>query len=171
MNGGIKPIRSFKINNKTVDIYVESSDGYISRFFGKFDDKIGIGYCQQHDNGTIVTFYMLSEDNNGLQEYNMDTNSWRNINLTINSKQSKLYRHKLTLNGIYVLMYNSTSNLKVSSVANLRTIMKISSEGDQEILPVCASDATSMVTLVVTDSLCQVDGADVTSVSDTVKPL
>lgn len=85
--------------------------------------------------------------------------------------QSQLYRHKILLNGVYVLMYNSTSNLKVASVADLRTIMKIKSESDEEILPVCASDATSMVTLVVTNSSCQVDGIDVTTVSDVVKPL
>ena len=85
--------------------------------------------------------------------------------------QSQLYRHKITLNGIYVLMYNSTSNLSVNSVTDLRTIMKITSASNEEILPVCASDATAMVTLVVTDSSCQVDGSDVTTVSDTVRPL
>lgn len=89
----------------------------------------------------------------------------------IKNKQSKLYRHKITLNGTYVLMYDSTSNLNVASVDNLRTIMKITSESDEEILPVCASDATSMVTLVVNSSLCQVDGVDVTTVSDTVNSL
>ena len=85
--------------------------------------------------------------------------------------QSQLYRHKITLNNLYVLMYNSTSNLKVNSVADLRTIMKIKSESNEEILPVCASDATAMVTLVVTNSSCQVDGVDVTTVSDTVTAL
>lgn len=86
--------------------------------------------------------------------------------------QSKLYRHKITLNNLYILMYNSTSNLKVNSVADLRTIMKISStSSNEEILPVCASDATAMVTLVVTNSSCQVDGIDVTSVSDSVTAL
>ena len=85
--------------------------------------------------------------------------------------QSQLYRHKITLNNLYVLMYNSTSNLKANSVADLRTIMKISSASNEEILPVCASDATAMVTLVVTNSSCQVDGVDVTTVSDTVRPL
>ena len=69
-------------------------------------------------------------------------------------------------------MYDSTSNLNVGSVDNLRTIMKISStSSNEEILPVCASDATAMVTLVVTSDSCQVDGTDVTTVSDTVKPL
>ena len=85
--------------------------------------------------------------------------------------QSQLYRHKITLNGIYVLMYNSTSNLQVNSVTDLRTIMKIKSESNEEILPVCASDATAMVTLVVNTSLCQVDGSDVTTLSDTVTTL
>ena len=87
-----------------------------------------------------------------------------------NITQAKLYRHKLTLNNLYILMYNSTNNLEVDSVTDLRNIMKISASRE-EILPVCASDATSMVTLVVTDSLCQVDGTDVTTVSDVVTPL
>ena len=91
--------------------------------------------------------------------------------LTKATGQPKLYRHKITLNGIYVLMYNSTSNLSVGSVTDLRTIMKITSDSNEEILPVCASDATAMVTLVVTTSLCQVDGSDVTTVSDTVTTL
>ena len=68
-------------------------------------------------------------------------------------------------------MYDSTSNLKVASVDNLRTIMKISSESNEEILPVCASDATAIATLVVTTSSCQVDGVDVTTVSDVVTAL
>ena len=90
--------------------------------------------------------------------------------LTKEAGQSKLYKHKIILNDLYVLMYNSTSNLNVASVDNLRTIMKISSESE-DILPVCASDGTAMVTLIVNDSSCQVDGTDVTTVSDTVTAL
>ena len=85
--------------------------------------------------------------------------------------QSQLYRHKLRLNNLYVLMYDSTSNLNVGSVDNLRTIMKISSNSDSQILPVCTEDGTAMAPLAVTTHYCKVDGNDVTTVSDTVRPL
>ena len=85
--------------------------------------------------------------------------------------QSQLYRHKLRLNNLYVLMYDSTSNLNVGSVDDLRTIMKISSNSDMEVLPVCTEDGTAMAPLAVTIHYCKVDGNDVTTVSDTVKPL
>lgn len=85
--------------------------------------------------------------------------------------QSQLYRHKLRLNNLYVLMYDSTSNLNVGSVDDLRTIMKISSNSDSEVLPVCTDDGTAMAPLAVTIHYCKVDGNDVTTVSDTVKAL
>lgn len=85
--------------------------------------------------------------------------------------QAKLYKHTMMINELYMLSYNSTSNLEVNSITNLRTIMKISSEGDQEILPVCTSDATAIAALVVTTNLCQVDGSDVTHISDNVTAL
>ena len=68
-------------------------------------------------------------------------------------------------------MYDSTSNLNVSSVDNLRTIMKISSNSDSQILPVCTEDGTAMAPLAVTTHYCKVDGNDVTTVSDTVTAL
>ena len=89
----------------------------------------------------------------------------------IRDTQSKLYRHKLRLNNLYILMYDSTSNLNVGSVADLRTIMKISSNSDSQILPVCTEDGTAMAPLAVTIHYCKVDGSDVTTVSDTVTTL
>ena len=91
--------------------------------------------------------------------------------LTKATGQSKLYRHKLRLNNLYVLMYDSTSNLNVGSVADLRTIMKISSNSDKQILPVCTEDGTAMAPLAVTAHYCKVNGSDVTTVSDTVTTL
>ena len=85
--------------------------------------------------------------------------------------QPKLYRHRLRLNNLYVLMYNSTSNLNVGSVDDLRTIMKISSNSDSEVLPVCTEDGTAMAPLTITIHYCKVDGADVTTVSDVVTTL
>lgn len=68
-------------------------------------------------------------------------------------------------------MYDSTSNLKVKSVDDLRIIMKIPSKYNREILPVCTTDATAIATLVVTADLCRIDGIDVTTVSDVVTAL
>ena len=85
--------------------------------------------------------------------------------------QGQLYRHKLRLNNLYRLTYDSTSNLNVGSVDNLRTIMKISSNSDSEVLPVCTDDGTAMAPLAVTAHYCKVDGNDVTTISDTVTPL
>lgn len=118
------------------------------------------------------TLYIKSND-----AYTSFINSAFNMELAenevsqIKNKQNKLYKHKIMINELYMLTYNSTRDLEANSIVNLRTIMKISSEGDQEILPVCASDATAIAALVVTTDLCQVDGADVTHISDTVTPL
>ena len=91
--------------------------------------------------------------------------------LTKATGQPKLYRHKLRLNNLYILMYDSTSNLNVGSVDNLRTIMKISSNSDSQILPVCTEDGTAMAPLAVTIHYCKVNGTDVTTVSDVVTAL
>ena len=85
--------------------------------------------------------------------------------------QPKLYRHKLRLNNLYVLMYDSTSNLNVGSVDDLRTIMKIKSNSDSQVLPVCTDDGTPMAPLAITIHYCKVNGTDVTTVSDTVTTL
>lgn len=169
--GGFTPIHTYKLDGVTT-LYV-----YFEHM--QYGDYIGYGWimnigtsrpCIFHyslQDGKVTRFRGLSDD----IIYEYSNNAIKTSTIANDSEcQAKLYRHKLTLNGIYVLMYNSTSNLNVGSVADLRTIMKIS-ESNEEILPVCASDATSMVTLVVTTSSCQVDGTDVTSVSDTVTAL
>ena len=156
-----------RIHVNGVDVYQDYAIiGEYNAFGGQLNEVSGVTF-----GGYPVTSITEGTDLQ-LFSYNSTTNTATFTKyLTKATGQAKLYRHKITLNGIYVLMYNSTSNLSVNSVADLRTIMKISSASNEEILPVCASDATSMVTLVVTDSSCQVDGADVTSVSDTVTPL
>lgn len=172
LNGGLEPIHTYKIDGvTTLYVYFE---------YMKYGDFIGYGWiirtgtprpCIFHyslQDGNVIRFRGLSDDT----IYDYRNNTFNTFAIAkADNVQSKLYRHKITLNGIYVLMYNSTSSIIVRSIADLRTIMKIYSESNEEILPVCASDATSMVTLVVTNSLCQVDGTDVTSVSDTVTPL
>ena len=68
-------------------------------------------------------------------------------------------------------MYDSTSNLNVGSVDDLRTIMKIPSNYDIQVLPICTEDGTAMAPLAITIHYCKVNGKDVTTVSDTVTPL
>lgn len=177
LNGGVKPIHTYKIDNIT-KLYVIFKD--TDHDSSVPNDFMGYGWIERFGNGSPCLFYYALQDGiisvfKGLSRdtiYEYSNNTMKTSKIAKESEcQPKLYRHKITLNGIYVLMYNSTSNLSVNSVTDLRTIMKISSKSNEEILPVCASDATSMVTLVVTNSSCQVDGTDVTTVSDTVKPL
>ena len=177
LNSGLKPIHTYKLDGvTTLYVYFEDvdHDGSVS------DDFLGYGWIERFGNGRPCMFYYALQNGKvsvfkGLSSdtiYEYSNNKMQTSKIAKASEcQPKLYRHKLTLNGIYVLMYNSTSNLSVGSVTDLRTIMKIKSESNEEILPVCASDATSMVTLVVTNSLCQVDGTDVTTVSDVVTAL
>lgn len=102
---------------------------------------------------------------NQLTEYTYAT-----INL-VNNKQNRLYIHTLTLTAsdkTYILVYDSTSNLNADSVADLRTIMKISSSHESEVLPLCPSDMTSPACLKVTESICQIGTINVTLISDKV---
>ena len=140
--------------------------GEYNGFGGQINELNGITF------GGYPVLSIVDGTNLELFSYNSTTNKATFTKYALTDKtQSKLYRHKITLNGTYVLMYNSTSNISVGSVTDLRTVMNIKSESNEEILPVCASDATAMVTLVVTTSLCQVDGSDVTTVSDVVTAL
>lgn len=72
--------------------------------------------------------------------------------------QPKLFTHTLTLTAdkSYTLIYSSTNNLNVASVADLRTIMNVTPTNGNVILPVCATD------------LCKIGTANVTAVSDKV---
>lgn len=164
----------YTIFNGYLRIHVNGVD--VSQDYAIIGEYNGFGGQINEVSGITFGGYPVTSITEGtyleLFSYNSTTNKATFTKYALADKiQSKLYRHKITLNGTYVLMYNSTSNLEVKSITDLRTIMKIKSASNEEILPVCASDATSMVTLVVTDSLCQVDGTDVTTVSDTVRPL
>ena len=201
LNGGLKPIHTFTWSltqegmkwDYTLESLYETQEGSLGytifngylrirvKEVGVSQDYAIIGeynaFGGQMNELSGITFggYPVMSITEGtdleLFSYNSTTQKATFTKYALANTQPKLYRHKITLNDIYVLMYNSTSNLNVASVDNLRTIMKISSDADEEILPVCASDATAMVTLVVNDSSCQVDGTDVTTVSDIVTAL
>lgn len=88
--------------------------------------------------------------------------------------QNKLFTHTLTLTAgttDYVLMYNCSNNIIVDSIQSLKTLMKIISTGDSIILPVVNPTDLSTAGLQITTSLCKIGTANVTTVSDVVKPL
>lgn len=173
-NGGLEPIHTYKIDGvTTLYVYFE---------YMKYGEFIGYGWiihtgtvrpCIFHyalQDGKVIRFSGLSDDI--IYEYNSNSNLTKTFTIANTSEcQSKLYRHRLRLNNLYILMYDSTSNLNVGTVDDLRTIMKISSNSDSQVLPVCTEDSTAMAPLAVTIHYCKVDGVDVTTVSDTVTPL
>ena len=88
--------------------------------------------------------------------------------------QSKLFNHNLTLTAnakTYNITLQSTDNIKVDSIADLRTILNIKATTDSLITPVCNSDLTSTACLQVTTTLCKIGADNVTAVSDRVTTL
>ena len=201
LNGGLKPIHTYStpvIDGQSYDIdvyiqkYNDQSDTYgfmgILRYRNPVYDNssylvigsYGFSYDPSKE-GMISDLYACGfedfrvNDSGGGKlvqfKYSETLNYLGSTTYLTKENQPKLYRHRLRLNNLYVLMYNSTSNLNVGSVDDLRTIMKISSNSDSQILPVCTEDGTAMAPLAVTIHYCKVDGADVTTVSDVVTTL
>ena len=164
----------YTIFNGYLRIHVNGVD--VSQDYAIIGEYNAFGGQMNELNGITFGGYPVTSITEGtdleLFSYNSTTNKATFTKYALTNKtQSKLYRHKLRLNNLYVLMYDSTSNLKVGSVDDLRTIMKISSNSDREVLPVCTEDGTAIASLAVTIHYCKVDGVDVTTVSDTVTPL
>ena len=164
----------YTIFNGYLRIHVNGVD--VSQDYAIIGEYNGFGGQINEISGITFGGYPVTSITEGtdleLFSYNSTTNKATFTKYALTDKtQSKLYRHKLRLNNLYVLMYDSTSNLKVGSVDDLRTIMKISSNSDREVLPVCTEDGTAIASLVVTIHYCKVNGSDVTSVSDTVTTL
>lgn len=121
-----------------------------------------VGYGPEFNEALNVNLVVPA---NQLTEYQYATTQ------NVNSKQGRLYIHTLTLTAsdkTYILIYDSTSNLKCDSIADLRTIMKISASHESEVLPLCPSDMTSPACLKVTTSVCQIGTNNVTAVADVV---
>ena len=94
--------------------------------------------------------------------------------MSLEKGQRKIYLHSLTLTAnakTYNITLQSTNNLKVDSIADLRTILNINATADSLITPVCNSDLTSTACLQVTTSLCKIGADNVTAVSDKVTAL
>ena len=177
LNGGIKPIHTYQLDGIT-KLYVYFED--VDHDSSVDNDFLGYGWIERFGNGRPCIFYYALQNgnvsvfkglsNDTIYEYSNKTMKTSKI-AKADECQSKLYRHRLRLNNLYILMYDSTSNLNVGSVDNLRTIMNISSNSDSQVLPVCTEDSTAMAPLAVTIHYCKVDGVDVTTISDTVTPL
>ena len=141
---------------------------------------------------TFSSFDFESDNNNtnfennvlylAVNEYNtmVENNDFLSLvdNVTLDdylsSKQDKLTLHNLTLTANaknYNITLQSTNNLPVDSIADLRTILNIKATTDSLITPVCASDLTSTACLQVTTSLCKIGADNVTAVSDKVTTL
>lgn len=94
--------------------------------------------------------------------------------MSLEEGQRKIYLHSLTLTAnakTYNITLQSTDNIKVDSIADLRTILNINATTDSLITPVCASDLTSTACLQITTALCKIGADNVTAVSDKVTTL
>jgi hypothetical protein len=173
LNGGLEFIHRYELgSNNYLNVVFEKTIGY-SIF-------VGFGYLEHIGNLYACMFRYLKSgtainriwaiNNDSIYTYEDNKLTFNLIAKEVNC-QSKLFRHTLTLTASdksYILVYDSTSNLNCDSVADLRTIMKISSSHESEVLPLCPSDMTSPASLKVTASVCQIGTNNVTAVADVV---
>lgn len=170
LNSGFKPIHQYSYQGLSINVYFEKETGSGFSFLGDIDEiYIVLGYYEL-DSGNFKDVELLAVKKNGAFIYE---NTWIEVvkKTALVYKQDKLYRHTLTLTASdksYILVYDSTSNLIADSIADLRTIMKISSTHESEVLPLCPSDMTSPASLKVTASVCQIGTNNVTVVADKV---
>ena len=183
LSGGFKPIHHYEISGSdgsvnNIDVYFESvsSDDYYY-FMGKFNDGFAIGtYILDGAKVSDYTIISISDPYDAAAYMYIKIGSEDGISYPLangNDTQSKVFTHTLTLTADkpYTLIYQSTNNLKVESVANLRKIMKVTATSDNVILPVCASDLSGTAVLQVTTALCKIGTANVTAVTDKVSDL
>lgn len=178
-NGTIKAIAHYQFANGKLTDYGKFEGNTGLSILGLEDNDgnyqcIGLGSFslsnQEIENFSITGYDFYNDD---IMHFFLENDKTITASMYAKSEDipPRLYRHRLLLNNLYSLTYDSTSSNNVGNVNGLRTIMNISSANDKEILPVCTEDATSIVTLVVTTSLCKIDANDVTTVSDVVTEL
>lgn len=183
LNSGFEPIHTYSLEgtSKTFAVYFETliaQNTYI--FLGEYDNSIIIGFYAR-DN-VVNEFYAIgllyTEQSAAYYEYvygdeNVNKKGLANTE-ALDFKQDKLTLHNLTLTAnakTYNITLQSTNNLPVDSVADLRTILNIKATTDSLITPVCASDLTSTACLQITTALCKIGADNVTAVSDRVTTL
>lgn len=192
LNGGFEPIHKYIFNETSIgnftseiDTYIEIYDSssneysfigtfaidstdYKSLAFGKYrlnEGKITSASIIYYANNDDIPYYAHFE----IDEY------LNNDKLIISNDyfQKTLFSHTLTLTAdskSYTLIYQSTNDLNVGSIAELRTIMNVAATSDNVILPVCTTDLGGTAVLQVTTALCKIGSANVTAVTDVVKP-
>ena len=176
-NGTFKPLHEYNLisGEKLIvldEMFCAGDDGFVG--FGYLDDNVDTIYpalfTYYLDNGKVAGFSGVAD---GLMFEIMDNNLVMHNLATSDKTQLKLYAHTLTLTAdkSYTLIYSSTNNLKVQTIADLRKIMKVTATSDNVILPVCASDLSGTAVLQVTTALCKIGTANVTAVTDKVSDL
>ena len=170
LNGGLKAIHTYDYAGYTIDVYLEKEDTDFENcfsFIGCVDGLRLIIGSYQIENKNIIHLSFLTIGIDGFSEFVDD--EYFSIAKT-DETQPKLFSHTLTLTAdkSYTLIYSSTNNLEVKSLADLRTIMNINYTDYNVILPVCATDLTGTAVLQVTTALCKIGTANVTAVSDKV---
>lgn len=183
-NSGPKIIYTYEFDNRgqiyILDIFTEVENGDNYNFIGKFNGAIAIGsYSYMNDEIEEYTIYSVPTPQE--KSIVVDTKSgddFNHVKLTTDlenqEKQNSLYIHTLTLiaaDKSYTLLYQAANDLKVNSIAGLRTITNVKTTADNVILPVCLTDLTGTAALQITTTLCKVGTANVTAVSDIVTVL
>lgn len=170
----LKPIKEydFKSGEKLIILderFSVEDDGFVG--FGYVDDNQGAVYPALFNymlnNNKVIGFYGVA---NGTLLEIID-NELVASGLAIQSKtQLQLFNHTLTLTAdkSYTLIYESTNDLNVTSISDLKTIMNVRSTSDNIILPVCATDLSGTAVFQLTTALCKIGTANVTAVSDNV---
>lgn len=179
LSGGLNPIHHYKLDESTtLDVYFENvtPDGY-HYFMGRHNDGFAIG-AYLLDGGNVSTYTIISVSGPYEQEayiYYKEEGGDEISYVLANgdNTQSKIFNHTLTLTAdkSYTLIYQSTIDSAVNSIAYLRGIMNVTTISDNVILPVCATDLSGTAVLQVTTSLCKIGTANVTAVSDKVTTL
>ena len=185
LNSGFEPIHTYTLETTlySIEVYAEKEYADTFNFFGTLTSNDGYRqFCFGEyalENDKVVEAYMVTAEYSTPPSYysyvaNNLTNEILATTTQVDSKQEKLTLHNLTLTAnskTYNITLQSTNNLKVDSIADLRTILNIKATTDSLITPVCASDLTSTACLQVTTSLCKIGTDNVTAVSDRVTTL
>lgn len=176
--GVLKPIAEYRFANGILTDYGTFEGNKEISILGLEDNEgnyqcIGLGYYtiinQEVENFVIIGYDYNNDD---IMHFSLENDKTISASMYAKSEDMPfLYRHKLRLNNLYILMYDSSSNLTVDSVDGLRTIMNITSNSDRQVLPVCTEDGTTVAPLAVTMHYCKINGTDVTTVSDVVTTL
>ena len=179
----VKPVYEYNLGkDNKLQVLFEEED-----FASGPNTFTGIGYIVDENNSIVSCMFYCEIENEDIVEDSFDAidcygNTYKlsngglnitNISDELNMKQAQLYTHTLTLTAdkSYTLIYQSSSQFFVDSIAALRSMLNVTATNDNVILPVCATDLTATAVLQVTTALCKIGTANVIKVSDKVTTL